>query len=82
MSSKAMGDVQFRVNPKVPEHPSAIDALLPMGITSENVAERFHVSRAKQDAFAAESHRRAGLAQQAGRFAAEIVPTKAVEAVG
>jgi len=42
--------------------------------TAENVAEHFHVSRADQDAFAAESQRRAAAAQANGRLAAEIVP--------
>jgi len=42
--------------------------------TAENVAEQFHVSRADQDAFAAESQRRAAAAQANGRLAAEIVP--------
>jgi acetyl-CoA C-acetyltransferase len=45
-----------------------------MGITAENVAERYRVSRADQDAFAAESQRRALEAIQAGRFKDEIVP--------
>jgi 3-oxoadipyl-CoA thiolase len=42
--------------------------------TAENVAEHFQVSRADQDAFAAESQRRAAAAQANGRLAAEIVP--------
>ena len=42
--------------------------------TAENVAEDFQVSRADQDAFAAESQRRAAAAQASGRFDAEIVP--------
>jgi len=42
--------------------------------TAENVAEQFQVSRADQDAFAAESQRRAAAAQGNGRLAAEIVP--------
>jgi acetyl-CoA acyltransferase len=46
----------------------------PMGITSENVAKRFGVSRAEQDAFAASSHAKAAAAIAAGRFADEIVP--------
>ena len=42
--------------------------------TAENVAQEFHVSRADQDRFAAESQRRAAAAQANGRLAAEIVP--------
>src|SRR3954447_5666578 len=48
-----------------------------MGETAENVAERYEVTRADQDAFAVESHRRAGAAQDAGTFAREIVPLEA-----
>jgi acetyl-CoA C-acetyltransferase len=44
-----------------------------MGITAEEVANRFGVSRADQDAFAAESQRRAAAAIQSGAFADEIV---------
>ena len=42
-----------------------------MGITGENVAEKYDVSRRAQDEFAAESHRRAAEATAAGRFEAE-----------
>ena len=45
-----------------------------MGITAETVAERHEITREDQDAFAAESQRRAAEAIAAGRFAAEIVP--------
>lgn len=46
----------------------------PMGITAENVATEFHVSRAEQDAFALRSQQRAAQAQADHRFDAEIVP--------
>lgn len=52
----------------------AAESLLPMGITSENVAAEFSVSRQKQDQFALESHRKAATAQKSGRFDEEIVP--------
>jgi acetyl-CoA acyltransferase 1 len=52
----------------------ARDCIMSMGITSENVAERYGVSRADQDAFAAESQQRAAKAQATGVFDAEIVP--------
>lgn len=48
--------------------------LEPMGITAENVAERFGVSRAEQDAFALESQRRAQEALASGAVAQEITP--------
>jgi acetyl-CoA acyltransferase len=50
----------------------------PMGITAENVAKQFGISRADQDAFALESQQKAAAAQKAGRFDREIVPVKAV----
>src|ERR1700722_18870263 len=49
----------------------------PMGITAENVAKRFGVSRADQDAFALRSQQKAAAAQKAGTFSEEIVPVKA-----
>lgn len=52
----------------------ARDCIMSMGITSENVAERYGVSRADQDAFATESHKRAAKAQASGFFDDEIVP--------
>jgi acetyl-CoA C-acetyltransferase len=45
-----------------------------MGITAENIAEKWNISREDQDLFAFESQRRAEAAQTAGRFADEIVP--------
>jgi acetyl-CoA C-acetyltransferase len=45
-----------------------------MGCTAENVAERWQITRAEQDEFAAASQQRAEAAQKAGRFDAEIVP--------
>lgn len=52
----------------------ARDCIMPMGITSENVAERYHVSRADQDAFAVQSHLRAARASESGAFDRETVP--------
>lgn len=45
-----------------------------MGITAENIAEKWRISREEQDAFAVESQNRAEAAQRAGRFDEEIVP--------
>jgi acetyl-CoA acyltransferase len=45
-----------------------------LGETAENVAERYGVSRERQDEFALRSHQRAAAAQAAGRFADEIIP--------
>jgi len=45
-----------------------------LGETAENVAERYHVTRERQDEFALRSHQRAAAARDGGRFAAEVVP--------
>jgi acetyl-CoA acyltransferase len=45
-----------------------------LGETAENVAERYHVTRERQDEFALRSHQRAAQARDEGRFAGEIVP--------
>lgn len=50
------------------------DCVMPMGLTSENVAERYGVERAIQDQVAAESHVRAARAREAGWFDSQIVP--------
>ena len=47
-----------------------------MGITAENVAEKFKISREEQDAFAAQSQQRAEAAIKSGRFKDEIVPVE------
>jgi acetyl-CoA acyltransferase len=54
----------------------------PMGITAENVANKFSVSRADQDAFALWSQEKAAAAQKAGKFDAEIVPVKGIKFKG
>lgn len=58
------------INPKL----SALHHPYSMGETAENVAERYHISRAEQDAYALRSQQRAVAAQQSGRFATEIIP--------
>lgn len=45
-----------------------------MGVTAENIAGRYHITRAEQDAFSAQSQQRAQQAIEAGRFKDEIVP--------
>eukprot|EP00877_Chromochloris_zofingiensis_P002790 jgi/Chrzof1/12511/Cz06g36270.t1_ATO2B[v5.2] len=62
------------INPKIEQFPKAQGCLMPMGVTSENVAAKFGVSRKEQDEFAANSHRKAAAAQAAGKFKDEIVP--------
>ena len=65
-----------KVSEQVFNTPQAANCMIPMGITSENVAEKFNVERKTQDLFAVESHRKAHYAQKNGYFDEEIVPIK------
>jgi len=56
----------------------AKDCLMPMGITSENVAEKWNISREQQDTLAVASHKKAAAAQKGGKFDSEIVPVATV----
>ena len=51
-------------------------AYISMGMTAENVAQKYQITRADQEAFAVESHKRAAAAQSAGKLDAEIVPIR------
>jgi acetyl-CoA acyltransferase len=57
-------------------NPALAGAYIGMGDTAENVAEKWHISRAEQEAFAVRSQQRAATAVKDGRLAAEIVPIK------
>ncbi|HEX8681911.1 MAG TPA: acetyl-CoA C-acyltransferase, partial [Ardenticatenaceae bacterium] len=72
MSMVPMTGNRFAPNPHLAE--SYPEAFTSMGLTAENVAERFGVSREEQDEFALRSHQRAVAAVQEGRFQEEIVP--------
>ncbi|MET3375136.1 acetyl-CoA acyltransferase [Variovorax boronicumulans] len=65
----------FNFSPS-PELLANTDAYISMGETAENVAQRWHVSRADQEALAVESHRKATEARAQGRLAGEIVPVR------
>ncbi|WP_422085855.1 thiolase family protein [Variovorax sp.] len=65
----------FNFSPS-PELLANTDAYISMGETAENVAQRWNVSRADQEAFAVESHRKAAAARAEGRLAGEIVPVR------
>jgi len=62
-------------NPWLMDHKKAI--YMPMGLTAEIVAERYKVSREKQDELALISQQRTAAAQKAGKFRDEIFPMKA-----
>ncbi len=74
MSAVPMGGHHFAPNPAMAE--MTPDVYLGMGLTAENVAKRYEVSREDQDAFALQSHQRAIAAIDAGRFNEEIVPVE------
>lgn len=72
MSMVPMVGFHFAPNPYLAlEYPGVY---LSMGLTAENVAERYGVSREDQDRFALRSHERAVAAMAAGKFAAEVTP--------
>ncbi len=74
MSLLPMFGYNFSPNPKlVDERP---EIYLSMGLTAENLARRYQISRQEQDAFALRSHRSAIAAQAEGRFNDEIVPVQ------
>ena len=70
----AAGDRPQPFHPDIMAKQEAADCLQPMGQTSENVGKDFDISREAQDRYAAESFRRAEVAQKAGWFDDEIVP--------
>eukprot|EP00197_Chlamydomonas_leiostraca_P010486 CAMPEP_0202865076 /NCGR_PEP_ID=MMETSP1391-20130828/5205_1 /ASSEMBLY_ACC=CAM_ASM_000867 /TAXON_ID=1034604 /ORGANISM="Chlamydomonas leiostraca, Strain SAG 11-49" /LENGTH=455 /DNA_ID=CAMNT_0049544871 /DNA_START=106 /DNA_END=1473 /DNA_ORIENTATION=+ len=64
------------INARIGEFPKAQGCMLPMGVTSENVAAKFGLTRKGQDEFAVKSHKKAAAAQAAGKFKDEIVPVR------
>ncbi len=74
MSQIPMGGSMMYPNPALVEfRPSAFTG---MGLTAENVAERYDISRDEQDEFGARSQQKAEAAIKAGRFKSQIVPLK------
>lgn len=72
MSQVPMSSNKFMANPTLAkEHPGVY---IGMGLTAENLARQYEVTREEQDAFALRSHQRAAAAQDAGKFDDEIVP--------
>jgi acetyl-CoA acyltransferase len=72
MSHVPMIGNKFVANPYLAEQYPGV--YLGMGLTAENVAKKYGVSREDQDAFALRSHQRAAAAQTEGKFADQIVP--------
>lgn len=74
MSAVPMGGNEPTNNPTLQKEDVGVS--YPMGLTAENVAQSFDVSRADQDAYAVESHKRAAKAQNEGKFEDEIIPVE------
>lgn len=79
MSLIPMGGHVIKPNSSLVEN--APEYYMGMGHTAEEVANRYGVSRADQDAFAVESHKRAEAAIKAGKFNDEIVPVEVIERI-
>ncbi|HEY2929898.1 acetyl-CoA C-acyltransferase [Piscinibacter sp.] len=79
MSLVPMGGNKPSFNPEVFAKDENVGIAYGMGLTAENVAEQWKVSREAQDAFALESHMRALKAQAAGEFSDEITPIEVFE---
>ncbi|MFB6247834.1 MAG: acetyl-CoA C-acyltransferase [Salinibacter sp.] len=77
MSQVPMSGFFFQPDPETTSED--IDTYISMGLTGENVAERYDVSREDQDRFALRSHERAVDAIDHGRFEDEIVPLEVAE---
>ncbi|MFQ5797862.1 MAG: acetyl-CoA C-acyltransferase [Bacteroidota bacterium] len=76
MSMVPMSGFKFMANPYLADHNP--DAYLTMGLTAENVANKYNITRELQDAFSYRSHTRAIAAIKASYFKDEIVPLKIV----
>ncbi len=88
MSRVPMGGFNPSFNPKLYENPVGVElcglpgqkttefeqSYIPMGMTAENLAQRYNISREEQDRYALRSHRNAIAATDNGVFASEIVP--------
>ncbi len=79
MSMVPMSGNKPSMNPELFLRDDNIGIAYGMGMTAEKVAEQWKVSREAQDAFAVASHQKALKAQQAGEFAAEMIPVEVFE---
>lgn len=79
MSQVPMGGYIFRPDPALVQNQPEI--YISMGLTAENVAEKYGISREAQDAFAYRSHQRAVNAQDNDYFGDQIVPVEVVQKV-
>ncbi|MAL18971.1 MAG: acetyl-CoA C-acyltransferase [Balneola sp.] len=77
MSLVPMGGMSFQPNPDLVDEKPGV--YVSMGITAENVAKKYDVSREDQDEFAYQSHKRAIKAWEQGKFEGQITPIKVHE---
>jgi acetyl-CoA acyltransferase len=77
MSMIPMGGYHFSPNPYLMDHYP--DAYLSMGLTAENLAVKYQITREEQDRFALRSHERAAAAIAEGKFREEIVPLDVID---
>ena len=77
MSLVQMGGMSVQPNPELVDNKPEL--YISMGLTAENVADKYGVSREDQDAFAYQSHQRAITAWENGRFDSQIAPIVVVE---
>ena len=79
MSMVPMGGNKPSFNPRIFDRDEDIGIAYGMGLTAENVAKQWKVSRQAQDEFALASHQKALAAQDAGEFVGETTPVEVVE---
>lgn len=77
MSMVPMGGISFQPNPDLVDNRPEV--YISMGLTAENVAKKYDISRDDQDAFAYQSHQRAITAWEEGKFDTQITPIEVVE---
>jgi acetyl-CoA acyltransferase len=77
MSMIPIGGYHFSPNPYLIEHYP--DAYLSMGLTAENLAAKYGITREEQDRFSLRSHQRAIAAIEQGKFREEIVPLEVID---
>src|SRR5260370_748990 len=77
MSMIPMGGYHFSPNPYLMDHYP--DSYLSMGLTAENLARKYEITREEADRFSLRSHQRALAAIAAGKFREEVVPLDITE---
>ncbi|MGH9034331.1 MAG: thiolase family protein [Acidimicrobiia bacterium] len=74
MGASVQSGPGFPFGPKLMERYAAVGGLVPQGISAELIADKWDLTREDLDAFSLQSHQRAALALDEGRFENEIIP--------